>query len=56
MVNPDFVKLAEAMNIKAWEAIIQGCRITYCGLNHKGPAIINIFTDPNALAMPSLKF
>ncbi|WP_259364777.1 MULTISPECIES: hypothetical protein [unclassified Colwellia] len=27
------------------------------GFKHKGPAIINIFTDPNALAMPpSLNF
>jgi pyruvate dehydrogenase (quinone) len=54
MVNPDFVKLAEAMNIAAWEAkepkdAEQALRN---GFNHDGPAIINIFTDPNALAMP----
>lgn len=59
MVNPDFVKLAEAMNIAAWEAKeskdVELALIN--GLNHKGPAIINIFTDPNALAMPpSLNF
>jgi pyruvate dehydrogenase (quinone) len=59
MVNPDFVKLADAMNIAAWEAK-EGEDVELAlsnGLNHKGPAIINIFTDPNALAMPpSLNF
>jgi pyruvate dehydrogenase (quinone) len=59
MVNPDFVKLAEAMNIKAWEAKepkdVESALSN--GFKHKGPAIINIFTDPNALAMPpSLNF
>jgi pyruvate dehydrogenase (quinone) len=54
MVNPDFVKLAESMNIAAWEAKeskdVELALIN--GLKHKGPAIINIFTDSNALAMP----
>jgi pyruvate dehydrogenase (quinone) len=54
MVNPDFVKLAESMNIAAWEAKeskdVEAALIN--GFNHKGPAIINIFTDPNALALP----
>ena len=54
MVNPDFVKLAESMNIAAWEAKeskdVQTALIN--GLKHNGPAIINIFTDPNALAIP----
>lgn len=54
MVNPDFVKLAESMNIAAWEAKeskdVQQVLIN--GFKHNGPAIINIFTDPNALAMP----
>ncbi|MDA3947348.1 MAG: thiamine pyrophosphate-binding protein [Helicobacteraceae bacterium] len=54
MVNPDFVKLAESMNIAAWEAKeskdVEQALIN--GFKHKGPAIINIFTDPNALAMP----
>lgn len=59
MVNPDFVKLAQAMNIAAWEAKeskdVELALIN--GFKHKGPAIINIFTDPNALAMPpSLDF
>ena len=54
MVNPDFIKLAEAMNIAAWEAkeskdVKQALEQ---GFQHDGPAIINIFTDPNALAMP----
>ncbi|WP_445955390.1 thiamine pyrophosphate-dependent enzyme [Yeosuana sp.] len=59
MVNPDFVKLAEAMNIEAWEAKEpKDVEIALSnGFKHNGPAIINIFTDPNALAMPpSLKF
>jgi pyruvate dehydrogenase (quinone) len=54
MVNPDFVKLAESMNIAAWEAKESkdvGLALSN-GFKHKGPAIINIFTDPNALAMP----
>jgi pyruvate dehydrogenase (quinone) len=54
MVNPDFVKLAESMNISAWEAKeskdVEAALSN--GFKHKGPAIINIFTDPNALAMP----
>jgi pyruvate dehydrogenase (quinone) len=54
MVNPDFVKLAEAMNIPAWEAKeseeVESALSN--GFKHKGPSIINIFTDPNALAMP----
>ncbi|TDD97521.1 thiamine pyrophosphate-dependent enzyme [Flavobacterium cellulosilyticum] len=54
MVNPDFIKLAEAMNIAAWEAKeskdVESALAN--GFKHNGPAIINIFTDPNALAMP----
>ena len=54
MVNPDFVKLAESMNIAAWEAKesneVEQALLN--GFKHDGPAIINIFTDPNALAMP----
>jgi pyruvate dehydrogenase (quinone) len=54
MVNPDFVKLAESMNISAWEAKeSQDVEEALSnGFKHEGPAIINIFTDPNALAMP----
>jgi len=54
MVNPDFVKLAESMNIAAWEAReskdVEMALLN--GFKHKGPAVINIFTDPDALAMP----
>jgi len=54
MLNPDFVKLAESMNIKAWEAKeskdVEQALLE--GFKHDGPAVINIFTDPNALAMP----
>jgi len=54
MENPDFVKVAEAMNIAAWEAkeskdVKQALGNAF---NHDGPAVVNIFTDPNALAMP----
>jgi pyruvate dehydrogenase (quinone) len=54
MVNPDFVKLAESMNIFARE-VEESKDVESAlsnGFRHKGPAIINIFTDPNALAMP----
>jgi pyruvate dehydrogenase (quinone) len=54
MVNPDFLKLAEAMGIAAWEAKKPGEAEAALinGFEHDGPAIINIYTDPNALAMP----
>jgi pyruvate dehydrogenase (quinone) len=54
MINPDFVKIAEAMNIAAWEAKEpKDVELALKnGFKHEGPAIINIFTDPNALAMP----
>jgi pyruvate dehydrogenase (quinone) len=54
MVNPDFVKLAESMNIAAWEAKeSKDVELALSnGFKHKGPAIISIFTDPDALAMP----
>lgn len=54
MVNPDFAKVAEAMNIKSYtaekpEEVTTALREAFV---HEGPAVINIFTDPNALAMP----
>lgn len=54
MINPDFAKIGEAMNIAVWEAkdpesVEQALQN---GFSHKGPAIINLFTDPNALAIP----
>jgi pyruvate dehydrogenase (quinone) len=42
------------MDIAAWEAKeSKAVELALSnGFKHKGPAIINIFTDPNALAMP----
>ncbi|MCO6481251.1 MAG: ubiquinone-dependent pyruvate dehydrogenase [Flavobacteriales bacterium] len=54
MVNPDFKKVAEAMGIAAWE--ITECKDVPSVLKevfaHQGPALVNIYTDPDALAMP----
>lgn len=54
MVNPDFVKLAESMGIAAWEAKetkdVESA--IFAAFQHEGPAVVSIFTDPNALAMP----
>lgn len=54
MKNPDFAKVAEAMGIKAWSVKeCQGVKATLQeAFQHDGPALINIFTDPDALAMP----
>lgn len=54
MVNPDFAKVAEAMNMKGWnvresnelEATLREA------FAHNGPAVISVFTDPNSLEMP----
>jgi len=59
LVNPDFAKLAEAMNIAAWEAKEpkEVAEVLRAAFEHDGPALINIYTDSNALAMPpTLKF
>ena len=59
MDNPDFAKVAEAMNIRGWEArrsedVEEAIREAF---NHDGPALVNIYTDPAALAMPpEIKF
>lgn len=54
MKNPDFAKVAEAMDIKAWN--VEECENVKGTLleafAHNGPALVNIFTDPDALAMP----
>ncbi|SFU27124.1 pyruvate dehydrogenase (quinone) [Pustulibacterium marinum] len=54
MVNPDFAKVAEAMNIRSYTADKpeQVTSVLKEAFVHEGPAVINIFTDPNALAMP----
>jgi pyruvate dehydrogenase (quinone) len=54
MVNPDFAMVAQAMGIKGMtvrdpddvEQALQEAMM------FKGPVLVNIFTDPNALAMP----
>ena len=54
MVNPDFALVAQAMGMKGItikdpDDVKQGLREA---LQFKGPALINVMTDPNALAMP----
>ena len=54
MVNPDFAMVAQAMGIKGItvrdpEMVEQALKEAFM---FKGPALISIFTDPNALAMP----
>ncbi len=54
MVNPDFAKVAEAMDIANFtvtdpEKVESTLQTLF---NTDGPALISIFTDPNALAMP----
>ena len=54
MVNPPFEKIAELMHIKGI-AIHNGSQLE-AGLreafSHEGPVLVNIYTDPNTLAMP----
>lgn len=54
MVNPDFAMVAAAMGfkgitIKDPDEMESGLQEAF---NHSGPVLINIMTDPNALAMP----
>jgi pyruvate dehydrogenase (quinone) len=54
MDNPDFAKIAEAMRIKAW-TVERPDEVEFAikqALAFDGPALLNIMTDPNALAMP----
>jgi pyruvate dehydrogenase (quinone) len=54
MVNPDFALVAQAMGIRGinihdpndLEPLLTEAFL------HKGPVLVNVFTDPNALAMP----
>ncbi|AYL94223.1 thiamine pyrophosphate-dependent enzyme [Mucilaginibacter celer] len=54
MINPDFAMVAESMGIK--NISVHGPDQLTAGLeeafNFKGPVLVNVFTDPNALAMP----
>ncbi|WP_295203949.1 thiamine pyrophosphate-dependent enzyme [uncultured Chryseobacterium sp.] len=54
MINPDFAMIAQAMgypgkNVRHPEEVEQA--IKEC-LSHTGPYLLNIFTNPNALALP----
>src|SRR5699024_3123417 len=50
MVNPDFVKLAEAMGINSWEAenSISVPNVLKEAFTHQGPALVVVHTDPDA--------
>ncbi|WP_158841041.1 thiamine pyrophosphate-dependent enzyme [Polaribacter sp. L3A8] len=54
MLNPDFIKIAEAMGMKGIG--IDDPDDVQAGLEkafiHEGPVLVSIKTDPNALAMP----
>lgn len=54
MVNPDFAKVAEAMGIANYTVTDpeQVASTLQSLLAVDGPALVSIFTDPNALAMP----
>ncbi|MGI9527029.1 MAG: thiamine pyrophosphate-dependent enzyme, partial [Weeksellaceae bacterium] len=54
MVNPPFHKIAELMDIKGIairhnDELIDGLKEAFA---HDGPVLVNIFTDPEVLAMP----
>jgi len=54
MLNPDFIKIAEAMGITGIgiddpEDVKSGLERAFM---HEGPVLVSIQTDPNALAMP----
>lgn len=54
MLNPDFAQVAEAMGITGFtvndpEEVLTGL---YNAFEITGPMLVNIMTDPNALAMP----
>jgi pyruvate dehydrogenase (quinone) len=54
MVDPDFAAIAEAMGIKG-VTIREPGEVKQAikeALAHTGPVLINVMTDPNALAMP----
>lgn len=54
MVNPDFAQLAESMHIKGMtidtpDEVEKGIKEA---LEHDGPVVVNVKTDPSALALP----
>jgi pyruvate dehydrogenase (quinone) len=54
MVDPDFAAIAEAMGIRGITVREPGDvkQSIKEALEHRGPVLLNIMTDPNALAMP----
>lgn len=54
MYNPDFALVAQAMGIKGFTVTEPGDvrQAISDALAFDGPALLNVFTDPNALAMP----
>lgn len=54
MMNPDFAKVAKAMGMEVW-SVNRGSKVKRAieeVFQSEGPALVNIMTDPNALAMP----
>jgi pyruvate dehydrogenase (quinone) len=54
MFNPDFALVAQAMGIKGY-TVNEPAAVKQTlaeALAHDGPVLVNIMTDPNALAMP----
>ncbi|QIY84021.1 ubiquinone-dependent pyruvate dehydrogenase [Chryseobacterium sp. NEB161] len=54
MVNPPFEKIAELMNIKGLELKDpeQAESVIQQAFEHQGPVLVNIYTNPDTLAMP----
>ncbi|QEC75816.1 thiamine pyrophosphate-dependent enzyme [Mucilaginibacter ginsenosidivorax] len=54
MYNPDFALVSQAMGIKGFTVTEPGDvrQAISNALAFDGPALVNVFTDPNALAMP----
>lgn len=54
MLNPDFAQVAEAMGIQGFKVIDPEEVVTtlFKAFEVSGPVLVNIMTEPNALAMP----
>lgn len=54
MVNPDFAQIAQAMGFKGITARMPNevHEALYEALSTDGPVLVNVFTNPNALALP----
>ena len=54
MINPDFAMIGKAMGIES-EAVTKADDLPDAigrAFAHNGPYLLNVFTNPNALAMP----